>query len=48
MNASYSASPRLSFFNVLQYDNRSRDLGWQSRVRWTLQPGNDLYVSSSF
>ena len=45
MNASYSASPRLSFFNLLQYDNRSRNLGWQSRVRWTLQPGNDLFVS---
>jgi hypothetical protein len=39
----YSASPRLSFFNLIQYDNRSRNLGWQSRVRWTLQPGSDLF-----
>jgi hypothetical protein len=39
----YSASPRLSFFNLVQYDNRSRNLGWQSRLRWTLQPGNDLF-----
>ena len=45
MNAAYSASPRLSFFNLVQYDNRSRNLGWQSRVRWTLQPGNDLFIS---
>jgi hypothetical protein len=44
-NISYSASPRLSFFNLFQFDNRSRNLGWQSRVRWTLQPGNDLFVS---
>jgi len=44
-NINYSASPRLSFFNLIQYDNRSRNLGWQSRVRWTLQPGNELFVS---
>ena len=40
-----AASPRLSFSNLVQYDNRSRNLGWQSRVRWTLQPGNDLFMS---
>ena len=44
-NASYSASPRFSIFNLLQYDNRSRNLGWQIRTRWTLQPGNDLFIS---
>ena len=38
-------SPRLSFFNLVQYDNRSRNLGWQSRVRWTQQPGNDLFLA---
>ena len=40
---SYAASPYLSFSNLIQYDNRSRNLGWQSRVRWILQPGNDLF-----
>ena len=44
-NINYSASPTLSLFNLVQYDNRSRNLGWQSRVRWTLQPGNELFVS---
>jgi hypothetical protein len=44
-NASYSASPALSFFNLVQYDNRSRNLGWQSRVRWTLRPGSDFFAS---
>ena len=29
----------------MQYDNRSRNLGWQTRVRWTPQPGNDLFVA---
>ncbi|MPZ20650.1 MAG: hypothetical protein GEV06_22480 [Luteitalea sp.] len=42
---SYSASPRLSFSSLVQYDNRSRNLGWQSRVRWTLKPGNDLFIA---
>ena len=40
----YSASPFLSFSNLVQYDNRSQNLGWQSRVRWILQPGNDLFI----
>ena len=29
----------------MQYDNRSRNLGWQTRVRWTPQPGNDLFIA---
>ena len=42
---SYAASPSLSFSNLVQYDNRSRNLGWQSRVRWTLRPGNDFFFA---
>ena len=38
-NIDYSASPTLSFSNLVQYDNRSRNLGWQSRMRWTQQTG---------
>jgi hypothetical protein len=44
-NIGYTASPRLAFSNLIQYDNRSRNLGWQSRVRWTLRPGNDFFLS---
>ncbi len=44
-SASYAASPSLSFSNLVQYDNRSRNMGWQSRVRWTLRPGNDLFFA---
>jgi hypothetical protein len=43
-NVNYTASPYLSFSNVIQYDNQSKNLGWQSRVRWILQPGNDLFL----
>jgi hypothetical protein len=41
----YAVSPSLSLSNLIQYDNRSRNLGWQSRIRWTLQPGNDLFFA---
>ncbi len=40
----YAASPFLTFTNLIQFDNRSRNLGWQSRVRWILEPGNDLFI----
>lgn len=39
----YAVSPFLSFSNLIQFDNRSGNLGLQSRVRWTLDPGNDLF-----
>ena len=39
----YAASSFLSFSNLIQFDNRSENLGLQSRVRWTLQPGNDVF-----
>lgn len=44
-NIGFTASPRLSVSNLIQYDNRSRNLGWQSRVRWTLTPGNDFFFA---
>jgi len=39
----YSFSPLLTFRNLIQFDNRSGNLGLQSRVRWTIEPGNDLF-----
>jgi hypothetical protein len=39
----YSFSPLLTFRNLIQFDNRSGNLGLQSRVRWTIAPGNDLF-----
>jgi hypothetical protein len=40
----YSFSPQLSLSNLIQYDNRSRNLGWQGRLRWTPVPGRDLFL----
>ena len=34
----YAVSPFLSFSNLIQFDNRSGNLGLQSRVRWTVAP----------
>ncbi|MEX0321799.1 MAG: DUF5916 domain-containing protein [Puniceicoccaceae bacterium] len=38
-------SRSLTFSNLVQYDNRSRILGWQSRMHWTIKPGSDFFVS---
>jgi len=39
----WQLSPWMSFVNNFQYDSVSRILGWQSRFRWILKPGNDFY-----
>lgn len=40
----YNFSPNVTWSNLVQYDNESRILGVQSRFRWTLRPGNDLFL----
>ena len=46
----YRLSPELQFsqwvslVNTVQYDSVSAVVGWQSRFRWIVTPGNDLYV----
>ena len=37
-------SPWVSWVNNLQYDTQSALLGWQSRFRWIVKPGSDLYL----
>ncbi|MCC7418225.1 MAG: carbohydrate binding family 9 domain-containing protein [Acidobacteria bacterium] len=37
-------SPWIAWVNNIQYDTQSRLLGWQSRFRWILRPGNDFYL----
>ena len=36
-------SPFMYLVNNVQYDSVSRILGWQSRFRWILKPGNDIF-----
>jgi len=40
----YNFSPNVSWANLVQYDSESRILGAQSRFRWILKPGNDLFL----
>ena len=37
-------SPWLYLVNNVQYDSVSDLMGWQSRLRWIVTPGNDLFV----
>jgi hypothetical protein len=39
----YNFTPNVSWQNLEQYDNESRILSFQSRFRWILKPGNDLF-----
>ena len=42
--ADYNFTPNVSWQNLQQYDNESRLLSFQSRFRWILRPGNDLFI----
>ncbi len=44
LRTTLTPSPTLAWKNYLQYDNVSRSLGLNSRLRWTLEEGNDLYL----
>lgn len=37
-------SPMLSWSNLVQYDNQSENLGLNSRVRWIIEPGRELFA----
>jgi hypothetical protein len=37
-------SPFITWVNNIQYDTVSGVAGWQSRFRWIVRPGNDIYV----
>jgi len=39
----FAFSPRLLMFGYFQYDNDSREMGMNARLRWTFRPGNDLF-----
>lgn len=37
-------TPFMALVNNVQFDTVSQAIGWQSRFRWIMKPGNDLYV----
>lgn len=44
VNAAYAFSPDLIWTTFLQYDTESQNVGNNMRLRWTLRPGNDIFV----
>ena len=40
----FDLTPELSFSANIQYDNVSRELGMNNRVRWIITPGSDIYL----
>jgi hypothetical protein len=40
----YSFTPLITLANFVQYDTESRNIGLQSRLRWILMPGNELFI----
>ena len=44
LRADYNFTPNVSWANLVQYDDESRIAGGQSRFRWILKPGNDLFL----
>ncbi|MCU0276925.1 MAG: carbohydrate binding family 9 domain-containing protein, partial [Acidobacteria bacterium] len=42
LKADVFLSPDLGFMNYIQYDTVSRMLGWSSRLKWRVSPGNEL------
>ena len=44
MTAETQFGPWIALTNNVQYDTVSQVMGWQSRFRWIITPGSDLYV----
>ena len=39
-----AVSPNLSWFSLVQYDNVSDVFSLNSRIRWIIEPGNDIFL----
>jgi hypothetical protein len=40
----YAWNARLALTSFIQYDTESQNVGTNTRLRWTIRPGNDLFV----
>jgi uncharacterized protein (AIM24 family) len=43
-NAAWTPTPYVAFTNSVQYDDVSRVVGLNARLRWIVRPGSDFYV----
>lgn len=44
LKAVYAFDPNLVLASFFQYDSESEELGMNARLRWTIEPGRDLFV----
>jgi len=44
IRAAYAWNPNLVLSSFVQYDTGSQNIGTNTRLRWTIRPGNDLFV----
>jgi hypothetical protein len=44
VRAAYAWNPNLVLSSFIQYDTTSENVGTNTRLRWTIRPGNDLFV----
>jgi hypothetical protein len=44
INGDIYFNPDISLSNYIQFDNVTERWGWQSRFRWILKPGNEIYL----
>jgi hypothetical protein len=42
--SAYAWSPNLVLTSFIQYDSESQNLGANTRLRWMIRPGNDLFI----
>lgn len=44
LKGGYAWSPNLVLTSFVQYDTESYNVGTNTRLRWTIKPGNDLFI----
>jgi hypothetical protein len=44
VRGNWSFTPDLDWLNFVQFDNESDSIGWQSRLRWIVNPGEEVYL----
>ena len=44
VRAAYAWNPNLVLSSFIQYDTASENVGTNTRLRWTIRPGNDLFI----
>jgi Domain of unknown function (DUF5916)/Carbohydrate family 9 binding domain-like len=43
-NVDFNLTPRLMWQNLVQHNSVNKRVGWNSRLRWEMQPGNILFL----